>query len=362
MIINPFCAQLPNPEMAYQIEDFLDIVAEQYLELKNEGCFDQIRKPGFYIYRIEDSISITGLVVALDLREVELGNILGHEQTLLAKESEMKKLISKRRAMIKPVLLGITLPYELSAFMKDFCESNDCIYEAQANQALYKFWLVNDNRELAWIQGIFDSQVSKAYVADGHHRVGLSHFMWKHGHGADGLLAMLTDFDSLGVYAYHRILQLIPNLTLDLFFEKLSEVASVQKLDSCALPEIKYSFTIYAERKSWLCTWLPSIVAKHSLDLVTLDVQLINIYILERILGIEDVKASPLLSYVSGMVALEEITSKIDLLDNQVGVLLYPIDISDIKIVADNKQNLPPKSSWFEPRIKNGLITLPLSK
>jgi uncharacterized protein (DUF1015 family) len=361
MIVHPFSALIPNDQMSYGMDYFLDIVSEQFLELKTEGCFEALDEASFYIYRIEDKITITGLVVALDISEIDQGNILGHEQTLIAKETEMQQLINTRRAMIKPVLMGISSPQTLTQWMDLTTSKHKPTYSTQIHHTTYSLWQIKNQEDIVWIQNIIGTQVSKAYIADGHHRVGLSHYMYKQGRAADGMLTMLTDINALGVYAYHRIVQLPVSLTEDLFINRLSAYVTLTTIDPCRFPTDKHDFVIYSRRQSWVCTWLPEILDRHTSDLVVLDVILVNTYLLGEILDVKDIKSSPLLSYVGGDVSLDDIIDKVNLIPGQIGILLFPIDINDIINVADHHQILPPKSTWFEPRVKNGIISLPLT-
>ncbi len=362
MIIHPFTARFPKPNLPMSDQEFFEAVSNQFTLFVKQKVFTSKQGPGFYIYKIEGKYPLIGIVAGLDIHEIIDGNILSHEQTIIAKESQMSQLLSKRKAMIKPVLLAYDQPKSITTWINEFIDTKKPILKMSSEGENYLLWLIEDLYDIAFLKDQFQDQIKAAYIADGHHRIATALSRWKRYGRQDKIMCLFTDLGTLKVHAYHRLVQLTDDMTIDDLIKKLANFAQVDAISALHLPTEKYHFAIHSQNKSWLCQWKKNIIQNHDNEVVKLDVQWINTYILGEILGIEDVTASPKLSYIDGTHDTAILTKQVNLIDNQIGIFMYPIDIHDIVTVADNQLSLPPKSTWFEPRIKNGLITMDLKK
>lgn len=330
MIIHPFSARFPRTDLPMSDQEFLDSVSNQFLIFVKQHFFTPKKDRGFYIYQIEGKYPLTGIVVGLDIHEVINGNILSHEQTIIAKESEMSQLLSKRKAMIKPVLLAYEQPKSITTWIEEFVTNNTPDLKMSSDVENYRLWSISDLSHIGFLKDQFQDQIKAAYIADGHHRIATAVALWKRYGRQDKVMCLFTDLDMLKIHAYHRLVQLTDGMTIDVFTKKIEKYAHVEATSTLHLPTEKHQFSIHCQGKSWKCRWKEYITQNHDNEVVKLDVQWINRYILGEILDIEDVTTSPRLSYIDGTHDTDVLTKQVNLLDNQVGIFMCPIEIRDI--------------------------------
>jgi uncharacterized protein (DUF1015 family) len=175
------------------------------------------------------------------------------------------------------------------------------------------------------------------------------------------LLCAFFPFDQLVIHEYNRVVDLPGDISATAFLAKLSDLCRVRHLREAAKPQKSHEMTLFLNREWYRLRWRKKILKKYQDALVVMDADILNKEVLENILGIADVRNDDRLSYVDGISGVKGLTDKAEKSALRMGFCMYPISFEDIVTVADAGKTLPPKSTWFEPRVKNGLISQRLS-
>ena len=216
------------------------------------------------------------------------------------------------------------------------------------------------------IQTLFLEKVPETYIADGHHRsssTALMHQMMEgnpKGESFDLLLSAFFPADELEIHDFNRIVERECSLTT--FMAKLSQIFDIEIMEEPAKPSRKFEIVMFINFEWFKLIWKPDVLDKFESQKVILDASLLDEFVLRKIMGIEDIRSSTRIKYVEGPKGLKSLRSRTIKKDNNVGFCLYPVQLGDILTVADMGKTMPPKSTFFEPRIKNGLIVQEFEK
>jgi uncharacterized protein (DUF1015 family) len=361
MNIQPFRAILPILTKINASEAFFDSVREGFPAYEKQGFFQEEEEKAVFFYEIKtEKRSHHGVIAALDLADFAAGKVKKHEKTLLEKERQQMSLLIERGAMVKPVLLTYRAVPLLQRFMKEYTLENEAYitYTFQEGKEIHRFWKINDSEKIGKLQDFFKNNIPFTYVADGHHRlttnVLLHQTMQNEGEGEHYnqiYCAFFADED-LTIGAFNRAV----NIDVENFLEKINTVAdSVENTE--IVPQNKYQFSVFYQAKWHVFTWKTEILAEfEAKGKVLLDVDILNEKILKTILGIEDIRKDERIVYVEGAkgtVALEKICTEGAA---KIAFSLYPVAIEDLMAISDDDGTMPPKSTFFEPRMKNGIM------
>ncbi len=363
MKIHPFQAIYPNVDLIASPDSFFATVRDDFNQYLENGFFHHSSESAFYILEIRTGKKLhSGLVVALEVGDYTKGKIVKHEQTIASSEQEMLKLILQRGAMVKPVLLchpeikDITKEIQkLKKKKKPFLALSTTLGDHE-----YSLYLVNekDGTELA---RLFKTLVPKVYIADGHHRTSTSEKLLKlqsdkKGRDYSLILAALFSFDQLDILDYNKVVELPYHLKLTHFMAQLSRIADIHHLNKPAKPMQKHDITMCIHDEWYMLTWKEGVLKKYKKSPAVLDAHVLDKEILENILGIKDVRSDNRVGYVSGDQGAERVEEKARASDHHVGFCIYPVQFNELVKVSDSGGTLPPKSTWFEPRMINGLV------
>ena len=366
MRILPFDAFYPNKELISSPELFFDEVSNQYTEFKKAGFLKKAGKKGLYVYEISNPYNQhTGLIACHDIRDFEEQKILGHENTIAEREQQIMQLMMLRKAMIKPVLLTHPPVPEIRAVLDSIKNNNHPILSLflEEEKEYHKIWPVTDPDNIDHLIRLYRDTIDTLYIADGHHRSSTTIRLLKNrllsGHAPDAtaILSCYFSFDQLKIYDYNRVIDVFSNLSPVRFIALLSEYATVKPIKSARKPKQKFECTMYIQKEWYSVTWKKKYInAELKNNKIILDTTLVNHWIMEKILQIKDVRTTKLVQYFEGKSGLEPLVKEVNKNPNLVGICIYPVDIMEVVAFSDQGMNLPPKSTWFEPRIKNGLL------
>ncbi len=363
MKIYPFSASYPNKELIPSPDSFFENISAEYVNFRNAGFFERAEKKAMYIYRISGPKIYTGILASNDISDLEDNNILGHENTLNEKEQEMLHLMLSRRSMIKPVLLAYLPSESVNNFIKEFIDSNDVFFEfsLQLQNEVHQVWKIDDEKNISLLQQYFKAEIPKSYIADGHHRAAITSKLVKkkylHDHDDHaGLLCAFFPMDELEVYEFNRIVNIEGITSRTKFMAKLSKYMHISPIDSPEKPKEKFELTMVLNQEWYCLKWKEDVleIYKHLEHL--LDVDLFNIYVLEMNLKITDIRNATNVKYLGGVLGIEGLMEQTKKSNFAVGFCLYPLTKNEVINTADRADVLPPKSTWFEPRMKNGLL------
>ena len=366
MHIHPFHAILPQSHLIASVDSFFGTVKEDFKTYKEGGFFTRTQKPVLYVYRISRKDHVyTGIIAANSLEDLDQDVILRHEKTLAAKEQHMLRLTLERRAQIKPVLLGYPGKKKINQLMQSYLFKDPTFsFFFKETKEKHELWEINLGSEIKKLQEYF-LDIPKVYVADGHHRCATSlnlrqaQLEGKYKMKFESLLVLYMSFDDLEIHDFNRIIDISNKVSHAQFMAKLSLVCKIKPLKSREKPTKKHEMTCCIGGEWYRLRWKKSILQKNEVSL-KFDTALVNQYILDDILGIQDVRTNPRIEYKSGVNGLASIDKTVQRNHDKVAICLYPITAEDLMRVAQEHKTLPPKSTWFEPRVKNGMVGIEL--
>ena len=330
-----------------------------------EGVFIQDETPGFYIYRLTmDSRPQTGLVCCASTRDYEAGVIKKHELTRADKEEDRVKHVDTLDANTGPVFLAARQDEALSLLLEQAVLEVP-VYDFAAEDGIrHEVWLLNeaDNEE---IKSIF-FRMEALYIADGHHRCAAAARVGKmrgeQNPGRAGeeeyeyFLAVVFPEEQLKILDYNRVVADLNGLTPEEFAAKLGEKFEVvpHAGEGPARPDKKHMFGMYIDGKWYSMTARPGLVDDKD-PVGRLDVAVLQDLVLAPILGIEDPRTDKRIDFIGGIRGLEELERRANT-DMKVAFALYATTMEDLFAVADAGLIMPPKSTWFEPKLRSGLF------
>jgi uncharacterized protein (DUF1015 family) len=364
MKLFPFKASFPNMELIASPDTFFDKVSKEYMHYREAGFFSQSDKKALYIYQIAGAQSYTGIIGSNEITDIEDGKILGHENTIAEKEQTMLSLMMTRKAMIKPVLLAYQDQENIQNFISDFISKNQPLYQIPMSESseIHTVWAVTDELKIEALQQLFRENIDRAYIADGHHRASVTTRLvrknYLHDHDDDkhpGLLCAFFPFSELTIYDFSRIIVFSHKMTELTLMAGLSKYFDIQKMHSIEKPKIKNQLTVIIQNECFELNWKREFLSTSDQSQVIFDVDLFNQKIINELLGIQDIRTANEINYMEGIAGIDRLAS----FAKNPGTAVFnffPLSFEDVKNISDRGGVLPPKSTWFEPRMKNGIL------
>jgi uncharacterized protein (DUF1015 family) len=361
--IRPFRYSYPDVQQIYSVEEFLKKTKQYYPILRDEGFFVQSAEPAVLAYRQEGEGKIyTGIIATIDIEEYLNNTIVKHELTLAAKEMVMTDLVLERQATIKPVIITHPKSKKCDVVIDNYMSQNAPTYSLKIGDITHTFWAMPSGKVLDDIMNYYKNDIDKMYIADGHHRMSITAYLYhKHKNNKEKyryIMAGLFSFDVINIYEYNRVVNSLNKETPKSFLAKLKNYFLVEKKVVPLSPQRKNVIGMYLNGEWYALQLLPNILSSYTEEPV-LDVSLLNDIILTQILGYSDIRNNALIDYVEGPRGLKALEQLCLVPHNSVAFSLYPVSVDDFIEVADASKILPPKSTWFEPRLQNGMIIHP---
>lgn len=366
MRILPFEAYYPNKELISSPELFFDEVSNQYNDFKKAGFFKKTGAKCLYVYEISNPVNIhRGLIASHDVRDYTENKILGHENTIAEREQQIMQLMMLRKAMIKPVLLTHEPIEEIASLLQHYIENTQPFLSLylENEKEYHKVWAITEKTDIDTMIEIYRDKIDTLYIADGHHRSSTTLRLLQNHHlsgktqDASAILSCYFAYDQLKIYDYNRVIDVFSIMSPATFIALLSEYATIKPIKTGKKPGRKFEFTMYIQKEWFNVKWKKKYIQEEiKNNKIILDTTLINHWIMEKILQIKDIRTTKLVQYFEGKSGLNPLIKEVNKNPNLVGFCIYPVDISEVVAFSDQGINLPPKSTWFEPRIKNGLL------
>lgn len=319
-------------------------------------------KPCYYIYRlVMNGKSQTGLVCGSSVADYENDLIKKHEFTRPEKEQDRINHIKTTGAQTGNVFLAYKNVDEIDALIGKWTTDKNPQYDFVADdQVRHSIWIVNDDATIKQITELFHQQVPCSYIADGHHRAA-SAAKVKAALGsqatenADYFLTTLFPSNQLHIMDYNRVVKDLNGLNPDEFLGKLQEKFSLEKADGAVRPANPHEFGLYLQKQWYKLVAHPGSFSTDPIGI--LDVSILQDNLLDPILGIKDQRTDKRIDFVGGIRGLEELEKRVNSGDMALAISLYPVSIQQLFDVADSGNVMPPKSTWFEPKLRDGLLT-----
>lgn len=366
MRINPFQAFLPVLDGPLLDESLLGHFKSAYGLLKDSGRFCPTEGPGVYVYEIERDLRVfRGLIACVAVEDYLEGKIKQHEMTLLAKEQVQINLFEENQAIIKPILATYPSKSRIALWFSSLNPNNKPMLEAVIAPEMEKHRLFNitDAGKIAEIQAIFHEELQEVYIADGHHRFAAASrlFLESPEKPFRQVMCAFFDADDLEIHSYNRIVTDMQGLSPLTFLNRLSGCCVVERLSVPEYPKRQYEMLLLLGDGFYSLRWREELLEAYDSGSILLDVQLLNEKILRDILQVADVRKDGRLSYSEGPAGIEAVQKNIADGD-AAAFILYPIHFDHLIALSDQGVMLPPKSTWFEPRMKPGLIACSLQE
>lgn len=339
--------------------------AKELLEKdKEEGIYIQDTDSAYYVYElIMDGRSQTGLVACASVDDYVNNKIKKHENTRADKEVDRITHVDTCSAQTGPIFLA----YRSEKVINDIVEKTKQgvpIYDFTAVDGIaHKVWKVGDSTDVENIANAFE-KIDSIYIADGHHRaasavkVGLKRKQENPNHKGDEeynfFLSVLFPHDQLMIMDYNRTVKDLNGMDKEAFFDKVSQCFQIEEKTEAVRPEAKGTFGMYIDGQWYLLTAKPELF--EGKDAVgNLDVSVLQDYLLGPILGIGDPRTDKRIDFVGGIRGLQELEKRADG-DMKISFSMYPTSITELFDVADQNLLMPPKSTWFEPKLRSGIF------
>lgn len=330
----------------------------------DKGILVQDEKPMLYIYELTmDGRSQTGLVACTSIDEYMQGIIKKHELTREDKEQDRIRHVDICNANTGPIFLAYRTVDAISEIIERI-KKNAPVYDFTAEDGIkHRAWIIDSDEDINKLVELFKA-VPNLYIADGHHRnasaakVGLKRRAEKPDYTGDEefnyYLAVIFPSDQLKILDYNRVVKNINGMTEDEFIKKLSENFVIKEVSGRAKPEKQYDFGMYLNKKWYMLTAKENIRSKDAVK--GLDVSILQDNVLIPILGIGDIRTDKRIDFVGGIRGLGELEKRVDSGEMKVAFAMYPTSIDQLMAIADENKIMPPKSTWFEPKLRSGLF------
>ena len=363
-------AEIDLPDGTDPYSDAVYAAAAANLEtMIRKGVLARDEQPGYYVYRMTDGgTSQTGVTVAASIDAYTDERIRRHELTRPAKETDRVRQIEAVDTITGPVLLVHRNDPALDALLAT-ASRNEPANTATVGDVRHDVWPVFDPAAVEAITRRFDA-MRALYIADGHHRSAAAARVAEARRAASGgtaaeepwnaFLAVSFPEHAVRILDYNRVVRDLGGRDPDAFLAVLAAEFDVRPSQGPVRPERRAEFGLYVGG-----TWyrLTLRVAPDDSDPVErLDVRLLDRLVLSRWLGIDDPRTDPRIDFIGGARGPEAVSARVDAGDMAVGFTLFPTALDDLIAVADAGRIMPPKSTWFEPKLADGLISMPLSR
>jgi len=341
---------------------------ENFKKFQEKGWLLQEDKPKFYIYaQTMDGKTQYGLVGAAACEDYNKGIIKKHELTRPEKEEDRMVLTRFTNANIEPVFFSYKAVPEIDRIVENIVKNQEAEYDFVAEDGFgHHFWPVNDAETNKKLEELFATKVPYTYVADGHHRtaaaarIGLEKKEQNPNHTGDEeynfFMAVHFPDDQLNIIDYNRVVKDLNGLSEADFIEKLKSVFTVEKVGSeIYKPSKLHEFSMYLDGNWYKLT--PKDGTYDDKDPIgVLDVTILSKHVLEPILDIKDLRTSNRIDFVGGIRGLVELKKRVDSGTMKVAFALYPVSMQQLINIADTGNIMPPKTTWFEPKLRSGLV------
>lgn len=355
-----------------QFDDSVDTYAPCVYEKANEmlhawmdnGTFIKDEENCYYVYElIMNGRSQTGIVACSSIDDYQNNIIKKHENTRADKELDRITHVDTCSAQTGPIFLAYRSKEEINVIVDAVMKTEPLYAFTSDDGVTHNVWKIADTSDVGKIQDAF-AKIQEIYIADGHHRaasavkVGLKRREENPGYTGEEefnyFLSVLFPHDQLMIMDYNRTVKDLNGYSKEEFFEKIREHFDLEEMSGKASPSKKAEFTMYLDKKWYRLT------AKKELQDITdavasLDVSLLQDYLLGPVLGIQDPRTDKRIDFIGGIRGLEELERRADE-DMKVSFAMYPTSITELFDVADAKKLMPPKSTWFEPKLRSGIF------
>ncbi|MGD8910014.1 MAG: DUF1015 family protein [Chromatiales bacterium] len=340
--------------------------AENLQKMIREGVLVRDDKPCYYVYRLTmGQHRQTGLVAVASVEAYDSNRIKKHEFTRPAKEDDRVRQIDALNAQTGPVFLVYPSAPAVDQRLVQVSQAQPDMEVTAADGVRHEVWVIDDNDMVDQLTADFDA-MQALYVADGHHRsaagsrVGAARKESNPQHTGEEpynyFLSVIFPHNQMQILDYNRVIKDLNGLDKEAFLARVGEAFSVESSDQPVKPSQVAEFGMYIDRQ-WYRLRLDPVRIPRNDPVARLDVSLLADNLIEPILGISDPRRDPRIDFVGGIRGLAGLEKRVDSGEMAVAFSLFPTGMEDLMAVADAGEVMPPKSTWFEPKLADGLVS-----
>lgn len=324
-------------------------------------------KPCFYVYaQTMEGRTQYGIVGCASVEDYMSGVIKKHELTRPDKEEDRMKHVRNTNANMEPVFFTYPAVQEIDQIVDEVITGSDAVYDFTAGDGFgHHFWVIEDEAKIKRIEELF-ADVPSTYVADGHHRTAAAALVGNEkrknnpNHTGDEeynyFLAVHFPDDQLKIIDYNRVVTDLNGLTEEALLEKLEEDFDVEEVGTeIYKPGKLHTFSMYLAGK-----WYALVAREGRYDdndpIGVLDVTILSDLVLDKIFDIKDLRTDKRVDFVGGIRGLRELKRRVDSGEMAAAFALYPVSMQQLIDIADSGNIMPPKTTWFEPKLRSGLV------
>jgi len=345
--------------------------AENFEKMLKDGLLVREGKPCFYAYRLQMGTHIqTGLMVGACVEDYDAGRIRRHEFTRPVKEDDRVNQIKYVKAQTGPGIIAYKQIPEIDAVIKKNVTKEPLFSATGSGGVIHTLWLIDDADDIKAISGASEKQKA-VYIADGHHRSAaasrVKKFMMEtRGAAHTGAepynvyLAAAFPVDEMKIWDYNRVVKDLNGFSPEQFLAKVKESFDVTETGGQAKPAARREFGLYLGGKWYMLKPTVKTPAKEEDPVKALDVSVLSDLVLDRVLGIKDLRKSDRVDFVGGIRGLGELERRVNSGEMAAAFALHATSLDELISVADDNQVMPPKSTWFEPKLADGVVSNPL--
>ncbi len=346
--------------------------AENFRMFQEKGWLVEDTQEMYYIYaQTMNGKTQYGLVVGAWVEDYMNGVIKKHELTRRDKEEDRMKHVRVNNANLEPVFFAYPDNAVIDALVGRYTQTEpEYDFIAPVDGFRHQLWLVKDKKDIDTVTETF-AKIPYLYIADGHHRsaaaalVGAEKAKQNPNHRGDEeynyFMAVCFPASQLTILDYNRVVRDLNGLSSEEFLQRLGEHFTVTKAGREEYRAKKlHEFSLYLDGEWYKVEMKPGLVDEND-PIGSLDVSISSKYILDEILGIKDLRSDKRIDFVGGLRGLGELKRRVDSGEMRVALALYPVSMQQIMNIADSGNIMPPKATWFEPKLRSGLVVHKLS-
>ena len=325
-----------------------------------DNVLQKEEKPCYYIYRlVMDGRSQTGLVCVSSVQDYFDDIIKKHEFTRPEKEKDRIDHMQTIKAQTGNVFLAYRDVSSLNALIANWQSQHSPVYDFTASDGIqHSVWVVNEDTAIQTITNVFANDVPFTYIADGHHRAASAAKVSKALPGHEDAMYFLTTIfpaSQLAILDYNRVVKDLNGLETEEFIGALQEDFMITQSPEPVKPARLHEFGMYLKGQWYILTSRKGTYGDDPIGV--LDVTILSDNILDKLLGIADQRTDKRIDFVGGIRGLKELEKRVDSGEMKVAFSLHPVSLGQLFDIADSGNVMPPKSTWFEPKLRDGLLT-----
>ena len=343
--------------------------AENFKKMLDEGVLVREKKPCFYVYRLKMGAHVqTGLVVGACIEDYDANRIRKHEFTRPVKEEDRAKQIKFVGAQTGPGLIAYKQIPDVDAIIRRKVHETPEFSVEGIGGVIHTLWVLDNEADIKKITEAFEKQKA-VYIADGHHRSAAAsrvrkYMMEQRGAAHTGAepynyyLAVAYPVNEMKIWDYNRVVKDLNGMTPESFLAKVKDSFEVREVSGQAKPAVRREFGMYLGGKWYMMK--PRTPSENDDPVLSLDVSVLSDLVLDKILGIRDLRKSDRVDFVGGIRGLGELEKRVNSGEMKAAFALHATSLEELISVADDNQVMPPKSTWFEPKLADGVVSNPL--